>query len=114
MYHSDDKLGRYFDLAEGYFNLAEVARQQNKLSFAVLGFRKTIADGTKKIVLRGRACSKTLKDYFVCNSHKAILNPHQHKRNAVSPKAFCTPCFFSKKRAVLRLYSKKRVVVILV
>ena len=71
--------------------MAEVECKQNKLSFTVLGFRKTIVDGTKKIVLRGRACSKTLKDHFVCNSRKAILNPHQHKRNAVSPKVFCVP-----------------------
>ena len=82
--------------------------QQNKLSFAVLGFRKTIVDGTKKIVLRGRACSKTLKDYFVCNSRKAILNPHTPK-NEVFAESFW--CRFFQKAAVLKLYSKQWAVV---
>ncbi|MBQ6870662.1 MAG: hypothetical protein IJO17_09400, partial [Alistipes sp.] len=48
-----------------------------------------------------QACLK-VKCYF-CFSIVAdnVILATAYKRNGVSYKAFCTPCFFSKKRAVL-------------
>ena len=101
----DDKLGALIwrrlsaNLVRRLGILRRLRRLGSATTSSVLGFRKTIADGTKKIVLRGRACSKTLKDYFVCNSRKAILNPHTPK-NEVFAESFW--CRFFQKAAVLR------------
>ena len=49
-----------------------------------------------------QACLK-VKCYF-CFSIVAdnVILATAYNRNGVSQKAFCTPCFFSKKQAVLR------------
>ena len=44
--------------------------------------------------------SEVLFLFFYCRRQRYSRNSHE--RNGVSHKAFCMPCFFSKKRAVLR------------
>ena len=78
--------------------------KRSEIRISVLfGFRKTIVDGTIKREIARQVYLNRANLSFYCNSCKAILIRNAEKRNAVSPKAFCTPCFFSKKRAVLLL-----------
>ena len=84
----------YFDNKMGARN------KRSEIRISVLfGFRKTIVDGTRKREIARQVYLNRANLSFYCNSCKAILIRNAEKRNAVSPKAFCTPCFFSKKRA---------------
>ncbi len=70
--------------------------------------------GTRKnSPLRSSMLETERETIFYCNSRKAILTRDttlapKYKQNAVLQKAFCTPCFFSKKRAVLRSLNSGR------
>ena len=92
MYHSDDKIG--------------ARNERNGIRISVLfGFRKTIADGTRKREIARQVYLNRANLSFYCNSHTAILNPQRPRETQFLRKLFARPAF-SRKSGQYRLSIK--------
>ena len=98
MHHSDDKITiSCWPLA---ISFSEV-QTSSVCVYSDLGCcRKAVKE---KISTKGQACLKPKVDIFYFNNSQSYpKSASARKKNEVFPRAFCTPCFFAKKRAVLR------------
>ena len=84
MHHSDDKIG--------------ARNERNGIRISVLfGFRKTIADGTRKREIARQVYLNRANLSFYCNSRKAaILNPQRTRETQFLRKLFARPAFSRK------------------